>query len=152
MEKLKLNKKGFTLIELLAVIVILAIVMTVTIPTVLSSMNNARKNQLQNAADTVGSWINEQYVLYDVVGGLTGSNSDVDSYFKTWIASASTNGTKVTLTDELLKAAGLNGGQTNATGTAEYLSSYKKWCIRLTAVDGGSYNGAGTATTDICPE
>ncbi len=57
----KLNRKGFTLIELLAVIVILAIVLVVTIPSVISSMNSARENQLQNAVDTVSEWFTKQY-------------------------------------------------------------------------------------------
>lgn len=40
----KLNKKGFTLVELLAVIVVLALIMTLTVPSVLSSMNSARQS------------------------------------------------------------------------------------------------------------
>ena len=56
-----MNKKGFTLIELLAVIVILAVVMVVTIPSVLKSMSRARLNQYQNAADTVADWLTKQY-------------------------------------------------------------------------------------------
>src|SRR5574344_759165 len=39
----RLNKKGFTLIELLAVIVILAILVTVSIPSVTKYMDNSRK-------------------------------------------------------------------------------------------------------------
>ena len=41
----RLNNKGFTLIELLAVIVILAIVVAITIPAVLSSINSARRDR-----------------------------------------------------------------------------------------------------------
>src|SRR5574344_395790 len=37
------KKKGFTLVELLAVIVVLAIIMIIAIPSVLKSMNNAKK-------------------------------------------------------------------------------------------------------------
>ena len=40
----KLNKKGFTLVELLAVIVVLALIMTLTVPSILSSMNSARQS------------------------------------------------------------------------------------------------------------
>src|SRR5574344_44603 len=39
----KLNKKGFTLIELLAVIVILAILVTVSIPSITKYMDSSRK-------------------------------------------------------------------------------------------------------------
>ncbi len=40
----KLNKKGFTLVELLAVIVVLALIMILTVPTVLDQMNSARQS------------------------------------------------------------------------------------------------------------
>lgn len=42
-KKTCLNKKGFTLVELLAVIVVLAIIMIIAIPSVMDSMNSARK-------------------------------------------------------------------------------------------------------------
>ncbi len=38
------NKKGFTLVELLAVIVVLAIIMIIAVPSVLNSMTDARRN------------------------------------------------------------------------------------------------------------
>ena len=38
-----MKKKGFTLVELLAVIVILAVIMVVTIPTVIGSMSKAKE-------------------------------------------------------------------------------------------------------------
>ena len=56
----KLNKKGFTLIELLAVIVVLAIVLVVTIPSVLSSMGDAKEKQFENAVKTVEEYIQKQ--------------------------------------------------------------------------------------------
>ena len=40
------NRKGFTLVELLAVIVILALLIVVTITTVLPRMNSAKKNSM----------------------------------------------------------------------------------------------------------
>lgn len=40
----KLNKKGFTLVELLAVIVVLAIIMVLTLPTIMNSMSSARQS------------------------------------------------------------------------------------------------------------
>jgi len=46
----KLNRKGFTLIELLAVIVIMAIILVVTIPTILNSISDARISSIQNLA------------------------------------------------------------------------------------------------------
>ena len=41
---MKSNKKGFTLVELLAVIVVLAVIMVIAIPTVIDSMNSAKKS------------------------------------------------------------------------------------------------------------
>ena len=47
---MKRNNKGFTLIELLAVIVILAILVAVAIPSVTKYLNDARKGSMQNEA------------------------------------------------------------------------------------------------------
>lgn len=52
----KLNSKGFTLIELLAVVVVLAIVLVVTIPSVINSMRNAKLSQLHNLSMSVAQW------------------------------------------------------------------------------------------------
>ena len=57
----RLNKKGFTLIELLAVIVILAVVMVVTIPSVLNSMGSARQKQLENAVHSIEEYVQKNY-------------------------------------------------------------------------------------------
>ena len=40
------NKRGFTLIELLAVIIVIAIIITITIPNVIETMNNSKKQAL----------------------------------------------------------------------------------------------------------
>ena len=48
------NRKGFTLVELLAVIVVLAIIILIALPAVLSSMEKARKNAfIVEATETV---------------------------------------------------------------------------------------------------
>ena len=44
MKKNKMNQKGFTLIELLAVIVILAILMTLAVTSMQRYINNAKKD------------------------------------------------------------------------------------------------------------
>ena len=66
---MKLNKKGFTLVELLAVIIILAIVIGITIPAVLKTINSSRKSGGQDAAEIVANWIDDQYVLSTVDPG-----------------------------------------------------------------------------------
>lgn len=45
--KVKTDKKGFTLIELLAVIVVLALIMILAVPGVLTAMNNSKKKTFQ---------------------------------------------------------------------------------------------------------
>jgi len=52
----KLNKKGFTLIELLAVIVIMGIVLVLTVPNIIQSINNARLSSLHSLAKSVARW------------------------------------------------------------------------------------------------
>ena len=59
----KLNKKGFTLVELLAVIVILAVIMVITIPTVLGSMSGAKKEAFDTAVAAVNKYIADQVEL-----------------------------------------------------------------------------------------
>ena len=55
----KLNRKGFTLIELLAVIVIMAIILIVTVPNIIQSINDARVSSLHNlTVSTAGSFEN----------------------------------------------------------------------------------------------
>ena len=47
------NKKGFTLVELLAVIVVLAIIILIAMPSVMSAMDKARKNALYTEASEI---------------------------------------------------------------------------------------------------
>lgn len=52
---MKKNNKGFTLIELLAVIIILALIMAIAIPSVLDTMNQARKESFYLYAQSLQS-------------------------------------------------------------------------------------------------
>ena len=47
------NKKGFTLVELLAVIVVLAIIILIAMPAVMSAMDKARRNALVTEANEI---------------------------------------------------------------------------------------------------
>ena len=69
----KLNKKGFTLIELLAVIVILAVVLVVTIPSVLNTMATARKKQFENALTVIEDYVQKQYDICSL-GNMMGTD------------------------------------------------------------------------------
>lgn len=44
---MKLNKKGFTLVELLAVIVILAIILAIAVPSITGILNSAKKSSFE---------------------------------------------------------------------------------------------------------
>ena len=45
-----MKKKGFTLVELLAVIVILAVILTIAVPAVKKTIDNAKKKSAENDA------------------------------------------------------------------------------------------------------
>ncbi|MCX4365894.1 MAG: type II secretion system protein [Bacilli bacterium] len=57
------KKNGFTLVELLAVIVVLAIIMIIAIPSVLDTMNNARRKSFVLEAQKVFKSTQEQYTM-----------------------------------------------------------------------------------------
>ena len=57
----KLNRKGFTLIELLAVIVIMAIILVVTVPNIIQSINDARVSSIHNLAVSIANTYNNAY-------------------------------------------------------------------------------------------
>lgn len=59
----KLNRKGFTLVELLAVIVILAIVVGITLVTVLPTLSSARVKAFESAVETVRDYIQSQHEM-----------------------------------------------------------------------------------------
>ena len=74
----KLNNKGFTLVELLAVIVILAVIMVITIPTVLGSMSEATDKAFDSAKKAVQKYIDDQIELCNAgLGDLAGYESSL---------------------------------------------------------------------------
>lgn len=77
----KLNKKGFTLVELLAVIIILALVVGITIPLVLTTSNGAKRSTFQSTANTLADWIKNQYDAISLSG--LGTEVTVSSEFAT---------------------------------------------------------------------
>ncbi|MBE6161277.1 MAG: type II secretion system protein [Firmicutes bacterium] len=70
------NKKGFTLVELLAVIVVLAIIILVAMPNVLSAMDKARRNALVTEASEFAKIAQAAYSDDAMNGGLTTGNSE----------------------------------------------------------------------------
>lgn len=163
MKKLNLNKKGFTLIELLAVIVILAIIMVVTIPTVLGSMNKARKNSLQNATDSVAEWFAKEYELASMGDYMVGADAAFNTFVTVGGTSSfanldrdTTNATdtnKIDLTAAVLTAAGISNADSNFTldtagdNYVYYNLANGRVCVHLTAKNGGSFYVNSTDTT-----
>ena len=68
------NKKGFTLVELLAVIVVLAIIILIAMPSVLSSMEKARKNSFAVEANEVIRAAQTAYADAVMNGKASGNN------------------------------------------------------------------------------
>ena len=150
----KLNRKGFTLIELLAVIVILAIVLVVTIPSVIKAMNSAKEKQLKNAADSVAEWFQKNYDLDNLPEIATGVETGYSTFMagKNWITTNEDVTTYIPLylcvedsethiiTCQGAEAAGLSSAVKNIT-TSSYVKvdSKGKICVHLEAAEGGSF-------------
>lgn len=112
----KLNRKGFTLVELLAVIVILAIVVGITLVTVLPTLQKSRNSAFELTADTVADYYQKQYELYT-----TGYESVLD---------ADDVDTVVTLTSNDYVAAGVKA-QNYKSGYYKIDPSTGRVCVQL---------------------
>ena len=134
----KLNRKGFTLVELLAVIIILAIVVGITIPAVLSTVNSSKDKAFQTAAETAADWLDRQYQSY-MIGDE--NVSAVDTNYKSQCVTSGTAG-NCTSSDGLIISAGLKTSNVSSL-TATF--SNGRYCVTITAATGGDY--AGTSTT-----
>ena len=148
----KLNRKGFTLVELLAVIIILAIVVGITIPAVLTTTSKAKTKAFQTAADTAADWFDRQYQVAKTgldTGG-TDSVATLDTYFKTYCGSTGTTcETQQIFTSAnhaaLFSAAGLKTSNVSEMKVT-INSSTGRSCVILTADPNGDYKGAGTVS------
>ena len=61
-------KKGFTLIELLAVIIILAILMVVAVPNVLSTLNDAKEKTFITQAQSIWKSAEQTFIVHSLTG------------------------------------------------------------------------------------
>ena len=144
----KLNKKGFTLVELLAVIIILAIVVGITIPAVLTTISNTRDTAFQAAVNTVADWIDRQYQA-NLVGDP--DIAVVDTNFSSnCTINASTGAGSCTVNAALLAAAGVKPDNFTTTGSTITIASTGRSCVTLKGNASGDYRVSTTKTGGIC--
>lgn len=162
----KLNRKGFTLVELLAVIIILAIVVGITIPAVLTTTSKAKTKAFETAAQTAADWVDRQYQVLSTGLDSTGI-AKLDSNFKTVYdvtttensntvsCMESTDGATITSTGNtsncnianslFITAAGLTTTNVSSINVTIDTNTGRS-CVTLTAAAKGDYEGAGTGT------
>lgn len=139
----KLNRKGFTLVELLAVIVILAIVVGITLVTVLPTLKKSRQEAFELTAQTAADYLEKQYQL-SLIGDVSGDTLELAT-----IPTKSTD-TAAKMTAETVKKAGLKP-ENYISGTWYINTSTGRACVTLTASTNSNTsdekkNLAGTTT------
>ncbi len=136
----KLNRKGFTLVELLAVIIILAIVVGITIPAVLTTTSKAREKAFQTSVDSFANWLGRQYEAYNIGDDTI---AKVDQAFKDYCTDSNGIKDKCTVNDALLTAGGLKPGNYSKelikNGNLIEFSD-GKFCVRLYGNKKGDFN------------
>lgn len=117
----RLNRKGFTLVELLAVIVILAIVVGITLVTVLPTLKKSRQEAFELTANTVADYLEKQYQVQ-----LIGDVSAVT------VPTGTTNADAKPISDLDLKKAGVKPD--NYRAASWYINTTTgRACVTLTA-------------------
>lgn len=105
----RLNRKGFTLVELLAVIIILAIVVGISIPAIMTTTKSAKAKAMDTAVEAIQTYMQEQYEL-DLLGDstLAGDSYNSDHVCRTSEAGSCDAKTMGGTTDNILIVTGYN--------------------------------------------
>ena len=134
----RLNRKGFTLVELLAVIVILAIVVGITLVTVLPTLKKSRQEAFNLTAQTAADYVETQYQLSLVGSNISGDTLEISDF------GSSTNPHSINSSD--FEKAGLKASNydcTNGHVCTWYINeSTGRACVKLTRSTTGEYNDA----------
>lgn len=139
----KLNRKGFTLVELLAVIVILAIVVGITLVTVLPTLKKSRQDAFEITAQTAADYLGKQYELYSI-GEIATINTNIKSSFDGLTFDATTGkSASITFSADTIRAAGLKP-ENYISGEWYINKNTGRACVKLTA----STNTTATAGTN----
>ena len=148
----KLNRKGFTLVELLAVIIILAIVVGITIPAVLTTINSTRDKAFQTSVEAVADWLDRQASAFLV------SDGDIVTTDGTYVSACTTNGAinaTCTVSAELLNAAGVKAANfttTDNSSSIKYNTTSGRYCVKLKGSTSGDYQSDAIKNSSTCTE
>ena len=142
----KLNRKGFTLVELLAVIVILAIVVGITLVTVLPTLKKSRQQAFELSANTIAEYLEKQYQAQ-----LIGEGIDVAVTIPIKNANG-TMSTNNTMSSDDFKKAGVKP-ENYTSGTWYIDATTGRACVALTSNPNGEYHDAdpNQAWSTGCP-
>ena len=141
----RLNKKGFTLVELLAVIVILAIVVGITLVTVLPTLKKSRLEAFELTPQTAADYLEKQYQLYMIGETTNVPFAEGKSFADLVVTSPTTSTTGVALTTQQYVAAGLKS-ENYSSGYWYVDAATGRACVILTAAtNAGAKNSSNEA-------
>ena len=136
----RLNRKGFTLVELLAVIIILAIVVGITIPAILTTTSKARDKAFQTSVDSFANWLDRQHEAYNLGNELI---MQVDQAFTDYCTENGVIKTTCDINADLLEAGGLKPNNYDLDNLVKDYNLIKlidgKYIVRLHGSKDGDY-------------
>ena len=146
----KLNRKGFTLVELLAVIIILAIVVGISIPAVLTTTSSAKKKSFQSAADAAADWFDRQYQVA-LISDTTIATTDANFVSFCGATGESCTGTAKNLDATVAVASGLKAANIDLSGsTVQINKGTGRTCVILKASTTGDYANLADVQSSSC--